>query len=277
MLQNILVQRNLTLGGDNKRAHRWAFVNLKQDHLTIVRGNNRSFDYPRCGLIFQVAARMPAVIRPLMTAAIGIASASAAVPAHPIEEKASAKVASREDVWRRRNWLRRACTRNQSCIAVADAEAIATPSTVMAACGSEANANATISGANSTPIAINTTSILARVTCVDGSGAVVTRSAASSPEIVSHARPPASWPAAITTTGVISTMAAELPAKLRHSISAGGTRYKSCIRVCETSQGSRRSSTNSCHRSARCRDPLRNALARAPWRLGAALADTRAA
>src|SRR6202166_2133397 len=113
MLQNILVQRNLTLGGDNKRAHRWAFVNLKQDHLTIVRGNNRSFDYPRCGLIFQVAARMPAVIRPLMTAAIGIASASAAVPAHPIEEKASAKVASREDVRRRQNWLARALPRNQ--------------------------------------------------------------------------------------------------------------------------------------------------------------------
>src|ERR1700733_5627664 len=92
----------------------------------------------RCGLIFQVAARMPAVNRPLMIAAIGIASASAAVPAHPIEEKASAKVASRDEVWRRRNWLRRACTRNQSCIAVADAEGMAGPGAGSPAGGSEA-------------------------------------------------------------------------------------------------------------------------------------------
>ena len=70
---------------------------------------------------------MPAVIRPVTSAAIGIASASAAVAAHPIEEKASANVASRDDVWRRRNWLRRACTRNQSWIAVADAAATMTP------------------------------------------------------------------------------------------------------------------------------------------------------
>ena len=93
-----------------------------------------------------------------------------------------------------------------------------------AACSGEANASASTSGAKMTPIAISTTSILARVTREGGSGAVATRSAASSPEIVSHARPPASWPAAITITGVISTMAAELSAKLRHSISAGGTR-----------------------------------------------------
>ena len=57
-----------------------------------------------------------------------------------------------------------------------------------------------------------------------GSGAVATRSAASSPEIVSQARPPASWPAAITITGVIKTIADELSEKLRHSIRAGGTR-----------------------------------------------------
>jgi len=47
-----------------------------------------------------------------MIAAIGIVTASAAVAAHPIEQKASANVASREEVWRRRNWLRLACTRN---------------------------------------------------------------------------------------------------------------------------------------------------------------------
>ena len=70
---------------------------------------------------------MAAVIRPLMRAAMGIASASADVAAHPIEEKASAKVASRDEVWRRRNWLRLACTRNQSWIAVADMVASMTP------------------------------------------------------------------------------------------------------------------------------------------------------
>ena len=70
--------------------------------------------HARRGLIFQVAARMAAVIRPLMTAAMGAAKASAAVAAQPIEEKASAKVARRDEVWWRRNWLRRACTLNQS-------------------------------------------------------------------------------------------------------------------------------------------------------------------
>jgi len=59
--------------------------------------------HSRRGLSFQVAATMPSVIRPLTSAAAGTASVSAAVAAHPIEEKASAKVASREEVWRRRN------------------------------------------------------------------------------------------------------------------------------------------------------------------------------
>ena len=54
-------------------------------------------------------------------------------------------------------------------------------------------------------------------------GAVATRSGASSPEIDSHANPPPSWPAAITTTGT-STMSAPVSPKLRHNISAGGTR-----------------------------------------------------
>ena len=167
---------------------------------------------------------MPAVINPVMTAAIGIASASAAVAAHPIEENASENVASRDDVWRRRNWLRFAWTRNQSWIAVAEAAAMMTPSAVIAACSGETNDSGRTSGAKMTLIAISTTSILARITRVGGSGAVATRSAASSPEIVSQARPPASWPAAITMTGVISTITAELSEKLRHSIKAGGTR-----------------------------------------------------
>src|ERR1700733_3604915 len=187
-------------------------------------GSQRFDNHPRLGLIFQVAATMAAVSRPLTSAARGIDSTIAAVAAHPIEEKASAQVASRDEVWRRRNWLRLACTRNQSWIAVADAAAMITPAAVTAACCGEANISAMISGANSTLMAISTTSILARITREGGSGAVATRSAASSPEIVSQARPPASWPAAITITGVISTIAVELSEKLRHRKTAGGTR-----------------------------------------------------
>src|SRR5436305_10770575 len=103
---------------------------------------------------------MAAVTTPLTRAATGIEIASAAVAAQPIEEKASANVASRDEVWRRRNWLRRACTRNQSWIAVADAVATITPEAVTTACSGEANASAATSGAKMTPIAINTTSIL---------------------------------------------------------------------------------------------------------------------
>ena len=101
----------------------------------------------RRGLIFHVAARIAAVIAPLMTAATGIVTASAAVAAQPIEQKASAKVASRDEVWRRRNWLRLACTRNQSWIAAAETVAMMTPSAVTAACVTEAKASAAISGA----------------------------------------------------------------------------------------------------------------------------------
>ena len=68
--------------------------------------DHRFADHSRLGLIFQVKATMAAVNVPLMSAAKGIASTSAPVAAHPIEEKASAKVASRDEVWRRRNWLR---------------------------------------------------------------------------------------------------------------------------------------------------------------------------
>src|SRR3954464_4385107 len=89
--------------------------------------------YSRLGLNFQVMAMRPAVIRPLMRPAMGRASSSAALAAQPIEEKASAKVASRDEVWRRRNWLRRACTRNQSWIAVADAALMMTAPALTAA------------------------------------------------------------------------------------------------------------------------------------------------
>ena len=99
----------------------------------------------------------------------------------------------------------------------------------------------------------------ARVTEAAGSGAVATRSAASSPEMVSQASPPASCPAAITITGA-STMKAPAPSpKLRHIISAGGSRYSNCISVCDISQGSRHNSSSSLRRSALGREPGRNA------------------
>ena len=50
--------------------------------------------HSRCGLIFHVAARIAAVMRPVMSAPIGTASASAPVAAHPIEENASGAVNS---------------------------------------------------------------------------------------------------------------------------------------------------------------------------------------
>src|SRR6266436_5532441 len=136
------------------------------------------------GLSFQVAATIAAVISPQMIAPSGMTSANAAVAAHPIEEKASAKVASRDEVWRRRNWLRLACTRNQNWIAVAEAAPIAMPIVVTMACNGATTVSAAISGTNTTPIEIKTTSILARMTEEGDNGAVATRSAASSPEIV---------------------------------------------------------------------------------------------
>src|SRR5262245_40850404 len=106
--------------------------------------DEREWAYSRRGLIFHVAARMATVITALNTAASGMVTASAAVAAHPIEQKASAKVASRDEVWRRRNWLRLACTRNQSWIEPAETVATMTPSAVTTACVTEANASATI-------------------------------------------------------------------------------------------------------------------------------------
>ena len=104
-----------------------------------------------------MAATMAAVSAPLIAAARGAASASADVAAQPIEEKASAKVAMREEVWRRRNWLRLACTRNQNCMAVADTVATLTPRAVTAAWSGEAKARAATSGAKIAAIAISTT------------------------------------------------------------------------------------------------------------------------
>src|SRR4029079_6931490 len=81
----------------------------------------------RLGLNFQVMATKLAGIRTLTRQTMGSARTSAALAAHPIEENASAKVASRDEVWRRRNWLRRAWTRHQSLSAGAAPPAQATP------------------------------------------------------------------------------------------------------------------------------------------------------
>src|SRR6266700_3765714 len=86
--------------------------NVRQKGLTIkvpreVPGKVLRADaHPRRGPSFQVAARMADVIRAEIGAATGMVSTSTAVAAHPIEQKASANVASRDEVWRRRNWLR---------------------------------------------------------------------------------------------------------------------------------------------------------------------------
>ena len=45
---------------------------------------------------------------------INTAEANAAVAAQVIDENASANVARRDEVWRRRKWLRFACARNQN-------------------------------------------------------------------------------------------------------------------------------------------------------------------
>src|ERR1700760_4307868 len=115
---------------------------------------------------------MTAVIAPVMPAASGIARTGAAVAAQPIDEKASAKVASRDEVWRRRNWLRRACTRDQSWIAVAEAAETSTAIKVTVACTGARKISPSTSGVKIAPITSSTTSILARMTADGDNGAV---------------------------------------------------------------------------------------------------------
>ena len=70
---------------------------------------------------------MPAPIAAGPSALQVSAAAKAAVAAQAIEENASAKVAMRDEVCRRRNWLRLACARKQSCTKVAAAAEARTP------------------------------------------------------------------------------------------------------------------------------------------------------
>src|ERR1700749_5166430 len=95
-------------------------------------------------------------------ASTGLSAATAAVAAQPMEEKASANVATREETWRRRNWLRLACVRHQSWIGVAQVAAMTMPAPVTTACQGEAMAIAMTSGAKIAATMAITASILAR-------------------------------------------------------------------------------------------------------------------
>ena len=79
-------------------------------------------------------------------------AARAPVPAQPIEDKASAKVARRDETWRRRKRLRRAWARNQNWIAVAEPAAMATPPAATSAANGAKRASATTKGAKTAPI-----------------------------------------------------------------------------------------------------------------------------
>ena len=66
-----------------------------------------------CGLIIRTPARMPIAISAGNSAIQVPAAASAEAAAQAIDENASAKVAMRDEVCRRRNWLRLAWVRKQ--------------------------------------------------------------------------------------------------------------------------------------------------------------------
>ena len=114
MLQQIIIKGDLSFRRNSKCGHGDLVNDACASENTYHKTTRIGRAHPLRGLIFHVAAKIPTVIKPLMTAAIGIDSASAPVAAHPIEQNASANVATRDEVWRRRNWLRLACTRNQS-------------------------------------------------------------------------------------------------------------------------------------------------------------------
>src|SRR5262249_57217039 len=88
--------------------------------------------------------------------------------AQPIEDKASAKVATRDEVWRRRKWLRLAWVRNQSWTAVAEAAAATMPTAETTALKGAANASATPEGAKTIAMPPTTTSIFADTTVACG-------------------------------------------------------------------------------------------------------------
>src|SRR3954467_12502575 len=123
---------------------------------------------------------MPQAMVPVIAACQWPGAARPAVPAQEIEENASAKVAIRDDVWRRRKCLRLACVRNQSWITVDEAADTPTPAAAISASCGAASAIAITNGENTSATQPVTASILARTIQRDGIGAVATRSGASS-------------------------------------------------------------------------------------------------
>ena len=101
---------------------------------------------------------------------------------------------------------------------IADAK---TPIAATSALAGEANASATTKGAKMMAMHSSTAAIFARSRRCFGIGAVSTRSGASSPETVSHARPPASCPADIMSTGTKITATPPSNVKLRHRSTVG--------------------------------------------------------
>src|SRR6185312_7836775 len=127
-------------------------------------------DYAFFGASARAPSRMPSAIIPVIAACQCPAAARPNVPAHEIEENASAKVATRDEVWRRRKCWRLAWVRNHSWIKVADAAETPMPATAASASFGEAHAMAITNGANTRATLPVTASILARTIQCDGTG-----------------------------------------------------------------------------------------------------------
>src|SRR3984885_15643733 len=112
--------------------------------------------------MIQAPPRTRSAIRAGAMASRRLTDATAAVAAQPIDEKASVKVATREETWRRRNWLRLAWLRNQSWIAVAAVVAMTMPPLATSACQGESKARTATIGANTTAMTPSTASTLGR-------------------------------------------------------------------------------------------------------------------
>src|SRR5262245_36809587 len=115
----------------------------------------------REGLIDQTPARMANAIAAGASAAQLPEAANPVVAAQAIDENASANVARRDDVCRRRNWLRRACTRKQSWISVAAAAAANMPRPQTKPAETASSINTATIGANISAIMPMTASTLA--------------------------------------------------------------------------------------------------------------------
>src|SRR5262245_28123370 len=121
---------------------------MDQPEAVLRRGR-----YAREGLTSQTPARMANATAAVPRAAQVWAAASAVVAAQAIEENASANVAIRDEVCRRRNCLRRACMRkhNWMTVAAAAADKMPRPQTIPAN---------TVSSVSTATIGANTNAIM---------------------------------------------------------------------------------------------------------------------